>query len=309
NVYPILKENEKKGNYALQLPSGMSGPAIIFNLTHKDPVLRKIFGDVRFRYAMSLAIDREQLNNTLFLGLGTPQQALPENVPYVTEKDKKFMTEYNPEKANQLLDEMGLKRGPDGIRLRPDGKPLTILWEYTLQYVWSPEFPALIADYWKAVGVKVLLKEVTTQLTREKQKSNTLDITNEWMMPYEPAMIASPQLFIPPYAAAWPIMGIPWMDWKNSNGKTGMEPPDWVKRLWEIADEWTTVEPGSPRYLELGREIIKINLENLAVIGTLGNIPLITVVSNRMGNTPKWKINSYYYGYAYPYRAWQWYIK
>jgi len=79
-------------------------------------------------------------------------------VPYVTEEDKKFMTEYDPERANELLDEMGLKRGADGIRMRPDGKPLTILWEYTLQYVWSPEFPALIAEYWQDVGVNVLLK-------------------------------------------------------------------------------------------------------------------------------------------------------
>ncbi len=309
NIYPLLKKNENKGHYTLQLPPGMIGPAIIFNLTDKDPVLKKIFGDVRFRYAMSLAINRDQLNKALFLGLGTPEQALPQNVPYVTEKDKKFMTEYNPKRANEYLDEMGLKKGPDGIRLRPDGKPLTILWEYTLQYVWSDQFPALVADYWRAVGVNVILKEVTTQLTREMQKSNKLDITNEWLAVYEPAMIEAPQRFLPPYAAFWPIMGLPWMDWKNSNGASGEEPPVWVKRLWKIADEWITVAPGSARYLELGREVIKINQEHLVVIGTLGKIPLITEVSNRLGNTPKWKINSSSYGYSYPYRPDQWYIK
>ena len=309
SIYPVLKENEKKGDYALQLPLGMVGPTFIFNITHKDPVLRKIYGDVRFRYAMSLAINRDEVNETLFLGLGTPEQALPQNVPYVTEEDKKFMTEYDPERANELLDEMGLKRGADGIRMRPDGKPLTILWEYTLQYVWSPEFPALIAEYWQDVGVNVLLKEVNTQLCRDKQKSNTLDITSEWMAPYEPSIISSPQLFVPPYASFWPIMGLPWMDWKTSEGKSGEEPPSWVKRLWEIADEFKTVVPGSERYMELGKEMIAINLENLVVIGTLGEIPLITVVSNRLGNVPEWKVNTTYYGYAYPYRADQWYIK
>ncbi len=104
-------------------------------------------------------------------------------------------------------------------------------------------------------------------------------------------------------------MGLPWMDWKTSGGKTGEEPPGWVKRLWEIADEWVTLVPGSSRFMELGKELIKINQENLVVIGTLGKIPLITVVANRLGNTPKWKINSSSYGYAYPYRADQWYIK
>jgi len=99
------------------------------------------------------------------------------------------------------------------------------------------------------------------------------------------------------------------MDWKTSEGKSGEEPPSWVKRLWEIADEFKTVVPGSERYMELGKEMIAINLENLVVIGTLGEIPLITVVSNRLGNVPEWKVNTTYYGYAYPYRADQWYIK
>ncbi len=309
NIYPVLKESEKKGGYTLQLPLGMVGPTFIFNMTDKDPVLRKIYGDVRFRYAMSLAINRDEVNETLFLGLGTPEQALPQNVPYVTEEDKKFMTEYDPARANKLLDEMGLKKGADGIRMRSDGKPLTILWEYTLQYVWSAEFPALIAEYWQDVGVNVLLKEVNTQLCREKQKANTLDITSEWMAPYEPSMISSPQLFVVPYASFWPIMGTPWMDWKTSDGKSGEEPPSWVKRLWEIADEFKTTVPGSERYMELGKEMIALNFENLVVIGTLGEIPLITVVNNRMGNVPEWNINTTYYGYAYPYKADQWYIK
>lgn len=309
NIYPVLKEDEKKGGYVLQLPLGMVGPTFIFNMTDKDPVLRKIYGDVRFRYAMSLAINRDEVNETLFLGLGTPEQALPQNVPYVTEEDKKFMTEYDPARANKLLDEMGLEKGADGIRMRSDGKPLTILWEYTLQYVWSAEFPALIAEYWQNVGVNVLLKEVNTQLCREKQKANTLDITSEWMAPYEPSMISSPQLFVVPYASFWPIMGTPWMDWKTSEGKSGEEPPSWVKRLWEIADEFKTTVPGSERYMELGKEMIALNFQNLAVIGTLGEIPLITVVNNRMGNVPEWKVNTTYYGYAYPYRADQWYIK
>jgi len=309
DTYPILKENEQKGNYSLQLPPGMAGPTMIFNQTDQDAALREIYADVRFRYAMALAIDRNEVNEALFLGLGTPEQALPQNVPFVTEEDKKFMTDYDPERANKLLDEMGLKRGPDGIRLRPDGKPLTVLWEYTLQYVWSPEFPALIADYWKAVGINVLIKEVTTQLTRDKQKANTLDITSEWMPPYEPTLLSQPENFVPPYSSAWPIMGIPWLDWRTSDGKSGEEPPDWVKRLWEIADEWITLVPGADRYMELGKEMIRINQENLTVIGTLSNVPLITVVSNRLGNVPEWTVNTYYYGYSYPYRADQWYIK
>jgi peptide/nickel transport system substrate-binding protein len=61
--------------------------------------------------------------------------------------------------------------------------------------------------------------------------------------------------------------------------------------------------------MELGKEMVKINQDNLSVIGTLSNVPLITVVSNRLGNVPQWTVNTYYYGYSYPYRADQWYFK
>ena len=307
--FPILKENEAKGKYSVRLPPGALGPVMLFNQTHPDPVLRKIYADVRFRQAMSLAINRDELNESLFLGLGVPEQALPQNVPFVTDADKQHMVAFDVPGANALLDDMGLKRGSDGIRLRPDGKPLTILWEFTLQHAKSAEFPALIADYWRQVGVNVLLKEVTTQLTREKARANTMDITMEWDVPYEPSLLSDPAHFMPPYLALYPLLGVPWMDWKNSGGSQGETPPEWVQKLWKIGAEWPTLVPGTPRYMELGKEMIRINLENLSIIGTLGQIPLMNVVSNRLGNVPRWTVNAYLYGYSYPYRCDQWYFK
>ena len=38
-----------------------------------------------------------------------------------------YFAAYDPAKAAVLLDEMGLKKGPDGMRLRPDGQPLKII--------------------------------------------------------------------------------------------------------------------------------------------------------------------------------------
>ncbi|NOX35368.1 MAG: ABC transporter substrate-binding protein [Deltaproteobacteria bacterium] len=309
DAYPVLKEHQKTGNYTLQMPITGLGPVLFFNKTHKDPVLRKIYGKPEFNFAVSLAINRQKINDKLFLGLCSPQQALPQNIGFVTQEDKHFMASYDPDRANALLDGIGLKRGPDGFRLRPDGKPFTIFWEYTLQYVWSHEFPVLIAGFLKDVGIKVVLKEVTTKEARKKQLANELDISNEWVAPFEPTLFASPTTFMPPYGTAYPVMGIPWWKWKNSKGKLGEEPPLWVKNLWEIGEEFVTLVPGSDWYNSLGKKIIKINLANLTAIGTLSEVPLITIVSNKLANVPQWKINSFYYGYAYPYRADQWYFK
>lgn len=306
NDFPVLKENEAKGGYAINMPPGMAGPSIVFNQTHKDLQLRKIYADVRFRQAMSLAINRDELNQVLFLGIAKPQQAVPENAPFVTDADRNYMIRFDTAKANQLLDEMGLKRGSDGMRLRFDGKPLTVLWEYTLQYAMSAEFPTLVAEYWKNVGVNVLTKEITTQLAREKDASNTGDISMEWFVPYEVSLISNPVYYTPPYNTLAPLFGVPWMDWWNSNGTKGEKPPAWAQRLRDIAAEWKTVAPGSDRYLALGQEMVKLNLENLVIIGTLGKVPLPNAVSNQLVNVPEFTIDNTYYGYAYPFRADQW---
>jgi peptide/nickel transport system substrate-binding protein len=307
--YPVIKENEAKAGYSVQMPPGGTGPYLVFNFTHKDPVLRKIYSDARFRQAMSLAINRNEINEVLYFGLGRPEQALPLGVSFVTDAQRNYMVDYDPGKAKQLLDEMGLKTGPDGVRLRPDGKPLTILWEYSLQFTSTAEFPALVADYWKAVGVNVLLKEVTTQLTREKSTANDMDVTMEWDVPFEPNLISEVTLYIPPYSDLSPLTGVPWREWFSSNGAQGEEPPAWVKRLYELAGEWKTVLPGSDRYMEIGRELVSINQENMAIIGTVADLPGPTVVSNKLGNVTQWTVQDYNYGRTYPFRADQWYFK
>ncbi len=306
--YPLLKENEAKGGYTVQLPPGGIANPLFFNQTHKDPVLRKIFSDVRFRQAMSLAMDRNELNEIMFLGLGVPRQSVPIGAKYVTPEQETHLTEYDPKRANALLDEMGLKKNADGMRMRPDGKPLTILWEYTSQYATTSELPTLIGGWWKDVGVGVITKEVTTQLTREKASANDYDIDMGWTSPWEATIISNIQPMVPPFDDLSPKM-TPWVEWMNSGGKNGQEPPAWAKRLREIGKEWPGIVPGSDRYMELGREMTKIHTEQLIAIGTIGNIPLTNVVTNRLGNFPVWTVDNYGYGYAYGYRADQWYFK
>ncbi|MEH0020567.1 MAG: ABC transporter substrate-binding protein [Desulfobacter sp.] len=308
-VYTRLKENQANGGYSIQLPTTGLGPVIFFNKTHKDPVKKAIYGQSEFNYAASLAINRTRINETLFMGLCKPEQALPQNLAFATKADKQFMAAYDPGKAGQLLDRIGLKKGADGYRRGPDGKILTIRWDYSLQYVWSHELPEQIAGDWNAVGLKVALREVSTEAARARQLSNDNDITNEWVAPFEPTLFASPITFMPPYGTAYPVTGIPWWQWKQSNGTHGEEPPQWVKNLWEVGEEFVTLVPGSDWYNALGRQIIRLNLDNLNAIGTLSEVPLVTVVSDRLANVPAWKVNSFYYGYTYPYRPDQWYFK
>jgi len=116
------------------------------------------------------------------------------------------------------------------------------------------------------------------------------------------------QTYMPPYRQASPLFGAAWREWIDTKGARGDEPPAWAKRLYEIEAEWRTVVPGTPRYNELGREMVKINLDNLTIIGTVTDLPGPTVVSKKLANVRPWTVQHYNYARAYPFRADQWYF-
>jgi peptide/nickel transport system substrate-binding protein len=305
--FPTMKENAEKGGYDILMPPGASGPVVAFNITHKDAKLAALYGDLRFRQAISHAINRDEINQVMFFGLGTPTQAVPPNLSFAKPEDSTYMIEYDLEKANALLDEMGMAKGPDGMRTYPDGTPFTILWEFSSQMA-QPEFVKLFSDYLKAVGLNVNVKEQTSEATRENAKAATSDINMEWDVPYEPTLIADIGLYTPFYSDISPLFGIKWKQWYNSNGAEGEEPPVWAKEMFDVAKEWKTVTPGSDRYSELGRRLIDLNLENMTIIGTVGELPKPIIVSKKMHNvTPNMPTVHFNYGYMYPYRAEQWF--
>ena len=82
--FPVLKQNEATGNYTLRTWTKFAGAAVVYfmYLAFTGPGLRDILRDVRFRRALSLAINREEINNLLFFGKATPiQAAVPAGMP------------------------------------------------------------------------------------------------------------------------------------------------------------------------------------------------------------------------------------
>jgi peptide/nickel transport system substrate-binding protein len=312
--FPVYKENEQAGNYTVQLPpAGLgAGMLYVFNTTHKDPVLQTIFLDPRWKEAMSVAIDRNEINETVYLGQAKPAAGLPADPisnPFVTEEQATFQTAYDPDRANQILDEMGLAKGADGFRVREDGKTLSILLEYAPQGG-PPLVHELVKGYWEAVGVKVELKEESTEAFRQRSLTNDLDVYN-WKNDGTagPALIASSDRFWPFQGGLVRMTGSLWMEWFDSEGKTGQEPPDWAKQLKDMAGQWSKLEPGTQEWLDLGNQMTQMFIENLPAIGTVRDVPAPVIVHNRLGNVPQWKIQVYDYYFHYPYRVDQFFIK
>src|SRR5260370_39960234 len=130
--YPVLKDQEKTGKYRVILwpACGGADAVIAINQTYTaDPVMGKVMATRDFRVALSLAINRDQIKESVFLGLGEARQGVPAPWhPYFPgdEWAKKY-TEFKRDAANKLLDGIGLtKKDAAGIRLLPNGKPPTI---------------------------------------------------------------------------------------------------------------------------------------------------------------------------------------
>ena len=71
---PVFLENAKKGNYTVHLDPALNGSDAtihIGNAYEGDPEIAKFLKNKDFRHALSLGIDRDQLNEAFWLGVGT----------------------------------------------------------------------------------------------------------------------------------------------------------------------------------------------------------------------------------------------
>jgi len=312
--YPLYKDHEADGNYTVDLGFGVGATAFYgFNVTHPDEGLRAIFSDVRFRQAMSLAINRSEIVDLVYLGQAEPMQATPADpntVTFVTDEQKKAFTDYDPDAANALLDEMGLVDvDGDGFRERPDGSNLTIELAYSTQGG-PAALQELIKSYWDAVGVKINLKEVTSDEYRERANANQADVVTWKNDATSGAVITlDTSMLLPPFGYAFnPGPAYGWEEWKNSNGASGIEPPDDVKKLYDLVAEFLQYPLGSPESDSLGEQIVDIHVNNLWKIGIAGNIKVPIIHHNTMKNFGPYTVVSYDYYRAYPMIPAQWYF-
>lgn len=288
--YPLYMENRDKGGYRVLLWQSIIGADVAYqcNLTYKeDPVLRNIFRDVRFRKALSLALNRDEINEVLYLGLGTPRQAtvIPQS-PYYEESFAKAYIEYNPKEANRLLDEMGLKRGPDGYRLRSDGKRLEILLEYEEGETPKGKTTEMAVHYWDAVGIKVTAKQITGTLKSQRTAANLIQM-GLWHADRAGFLFTvEPYYWVPVEVRSEAPWCVEWGRWFATGGKAGEEPPPEIKRIREAWEKMKMTMDEKER-IRLAKEILRSNAENLWTIGTVGLAPHPVIVKNNLRNVPE----------------------
>ena len=288
--YPLYKENEAKGGFRTLLWSYGWGSVLHYspNHNHNDPVMRKIIRDKRFRIALSISIDRDEINKVIFFGKAVPRQTT--NIPSSKFFEPEFArayAEHDPDKANQLLDEMGLKWDKNKEwRLRPDGKQLNMLIEYRSA---SPEFDAkqkineLVESYWEKLGINIVLKPIDRPLLEQRARASEHDMTL-WNTDYTTDALfpINPLRFVP-ISYGGSKYAPKWAQWYSTGGKAGEEPPEDVKRTMDLYDLMQVTMDEQER-IRAGKEILKHQAEELMIIGTVGMAPKVILVSNKMRN-------------------------
>ena len=287
---PLLKLGERGSGIKVHVWTRLHSSDIVIqmNFNAKDTRLAKLYWDLRFRKALSVAIDRMEMNELIYFGRGTPRQvtAHPSSRFY----EPWFATAhtgFDPDEANRLLDEMELRDVTgDGLREYPDGSPLTITVEYIDWETPKAINMELVESYWRAVGIDLRQKLVDSGLQNARALSGEMQMTL-WHADRVTDILfpQSPDFWVPRRVGAdmssWPD----WSRWYQTDGRLGTAPPPVMRQLQLWADELRTTMDEARR-TEAGKNILRSNAENIWIIGTVGLAPHPVVLSSRLRGVP-----------------------
>jgi peptide/nickel transport system substrate-binding protein len=288
--YTFLQNGAKSSGVKVRLWEFGSGSqlALFPNLNANDAEWRKLLRDVRFRRALSIAIDREELNQVVYLGLATPSNntIMPRSELFKPEYAARW-AQYDPQAASRLLDEIGLTgRDANGIRQLPDGRSAIVVVESQSEQSEEADALKLIADHWKRIGVRMLVKPQTFEnFWLRVTAGEAMMTTYGGLFTAVPTADTSPREFAPTMQGGlqWPKWGM----YVASRGRQG-EPCDMpeARRLLADVKEWEEAadEAGRRRAWE---KILQTNADQVFTIGTVNGTRQPIVVGSKIRNVPK----------------------
>jgi peptide/nickel transport system substrate-binding protein len=290
---PVLLENQEKSGYKVSLDPGPGCEfAITFNLTYdEDSEITKWLNTTDFRRALSIGIDRDQINEALWLGTGKIWNILPppENKYYPGGDYGTLWTEYDVEKANKMLDDLGLvKKDSDGYRLRTDGKgrltiEITAMTNQLIPYVDACE---MVREQWKKIGIDLKVNSVERSLALTLSASNKIQL-GAWVADGNDSIFIFPWNMLPtmsqPPVSQGTLIGL----WYETNGEKGVEPEPKLKNVLEMLAKGPSVK--EEERVKLGQEMYKLMADNVWQIGVISqgsNFMGVRVTNVNMGNVP-----------------------
>ncbi len=288
--FTFLKRNEQQSGYHTYLWRIAKGSHMTLfpNMNVNDPIWRGLLRDRRFRRALSLGINRHELNQVIYFGLALEAQntVLPDS-PLFRDEYQKAWTAFDPETANKLLDQLGLVGRDDrGIRLLPDGRPLEIIVESTGESTEEADVLELITDSWQSIGVKLHTKPSQREVMRNRiYAGETVMSISSGLENGVPSADMDPQGLAPTSQVQyqWPKWGQNYETIGRMGKPIDMPKP---KRLMELHRLWLAATTTAERE-RIWHEMLSINAEQIYTIGLISGVLQPVVVRKTLRNVPK----------------------
>ena len=287
--YTFLRAPEARQAYHTYLwRAGAAAHFALYpNLNVSDAGMRSLFRDVRFRRALSLSIDREAINQSLFFGLAKAgNNTVLDQSPLYREHLAKAWARHDPALANRLLDEIGVtRRNSEGIRLLADGRPLQIVVETAGEDTEQTDILQLVRDDWRQIGVKLFTKPSQRQVFRNRVFSGltAMSVWSGWDNGIPTADMTPAELA--------PTMqgGLQWPKWGQyfETGNTAGEPPDLPEavELLRLYKDWRATIQTAERE-RIWARMLDIHAEQQFIIGVVAAVPQPIVVRDSLHNVP-----------------------
>ncbi len=285
--YTFLKQNEVKGNYQLRTWESTKGSelALFPNLTTNDPVWQTLNRNVRYRRALSMALNRHEINEVIFFGLANeaPNQPVPMSPLYNPKRGQRWCSSKSF-MANRILDMIGLeKRNDQGIRLLPDGRPMELIIHTAGERTTESDILELVHDHFLAVGIKVFIRPSQRDIFRQRVKAGEVVMSAWWglenamasskMDPWELAPTKDDQLQWPAWGAA-----------VQANQLVEVDMPK-VMELQALYQQWQ-MSGSDQLQRNIWEQMLEIHAEQVYSIGTVSGVFQPVVVSRRLHNVP-----------------------
>ena len=287
--YTFLKKGEAEKDFAVRLWRSASGSkvALFPNLTTEDEVWRTVLRDVRVRRALSLAIDRQAINQVLYFGLARPagNTVLPESPLYKAEYGEAW-AQHDVNKANALLDQAGLsERNDAGTRLLPDGRPIQVIIDTAGESTEESDVLELIKKDWQRIGVELFTKPSQRDVFRNRIFAGQATMS-VWsgLENALPTADMNPQELAPTQQVQ--LQWSKWGEYYETNQASGL-PPDMpmAKELLQLHKDWRFAKTKKER-AAIWHKMLSIHADQVFSIGTVNGVPQPIVVSNALKNVP-----------------------
>ncbi|MGW3294168.1 ABC transporter substrate-binding protein [Streptomyces xiamenensis] len=298
---PVLAAERESGGYRFfdLVPDKLNTLTIMLNLTCQDEARREVFQNRDFRIGLSHAINRQELITTVHARQGEPWQVAPlrESELFDEEMAKQY-TEFDLDLAHEYLDRTGwTRRNGEGIRLGPDGKPISFR-VLVGTGAGKPELAdalELIRPGWRAVGVDMRVQNEDETLRTQLIQANEHQAL-VWDGDGGLDTVNTPNFFMPEWgdnSAFCPD----WFTWLATEGADGQEPPEPAKEQYRIYHEQIAAEPDRERRNALMRQILAIAKEQFWTIGVSTALPGYGIVGEHFRNM----VQQTYFAGKFPY--------